>query len=330
MRAVSDGHETTDMWTWLRMSITMSVARAVWGPMSPYNTDPNLWKEFWTFNSSYNILKYRLPRLFARKGAEAREKVVDAFVAYGDTGGFDHASALAQGRLQALQKTGLDQREMARMAMSQSVGQFDNAATVSFALLSRIVRDPELLAKVRAELEPLMSVDHNGHKTIDVVRVGDECPLLLSAFHEVLRFISVGVTARRVEKDYPLTIKSDGTEYLLRKGRFIWGSGVAIHTSEALFEDADKFVPERFLGMKYPETQIPEIFRAFGGGGNICLGRHYARIIVPGAIGALLATFDFEPHDGKQLCIQSRKDLLLGHATPNPFGNTTIELKLRA
>lgn len=139
----------------------------------------------------------------------------------------------------------------------------------------------------------------------------------------------MGVTIRRIEQDYPLTIKEDNTEYFLRKGNFIWGSGVAIHTPSSSYKDAEKFIPDRFLGVRYPETQMPDIFRAFGGGGNICLGRHFARTIVPGAVGTLLMAFGFEPFDGKPLCVPNRKDLMLGHATPNPFGDTIATVKAR-
>ena len=83
------------------------------------------------------------------------------------------------------------------------------------------------------------------------------------------------------------------------------------------------------MGVKYPETQMSDIFRAFGGGGNICLGRHFARTIVPGAVGTLLMGFDFEPFNGKPLCVPNRNDLILGHATPNPFGNTMATVKIR-
>lgn len=148
-------------------------------------------------------------------------------------------------------------------------------------------------------------------------------------YSEVIRLIAVGVTVRRIEQDYPLTIKSDQTQYLLRKGNFIWGSGVAIHTCGTYYEDPTQFVAERFLGQRFPETQNPELFRAFGGGGNICLGRHFARTIVPGTVGTLLMSFDFAAWQGKPLCVPDRKDLMLGHATPNPFGNTMATLQLR-
>jgi cytochrome P450 len=94
------------------------------------------------------------------------------------------------------------------MAVSQSVGQFDNTAAISFALLSWILQDPELTQRIRTELEPVTKINEQGRKVIDVYRVGDECPLLLSAFHEVLRCIAVGVTVRHVEQDYTFEIKS--------------------------------------------------------------------------------------------------------------------------
>ena len=86
-------------------------------------------------------------------------------------------------------------------------------------------------------------------------------------------------------------------------------------------------MPDRFLGVRYAETQMPDIFRAFGDGGNICLGRHFALTIVPAAVGTLLMALDFESFDGEPLWVPNRKDLMLGHATPHPFGNIIATLK---
>jgi hypothetical protein len=326
---VQKGQGKVDIWEWLRKAITVSVGRGIWGPLNPYGTDPGLWEQFWIFSRSYHLLKYRFPRIFAPGGAVAREKIVDAFVEFGEKGGFETASSLAQGRVKIIQETGLNKREVARMAVSQSVGQFDNTATLSFALLSWILQDPELMQRIRTELEPVTKINEQGRKIIDIYRVGDECPLLLSAFHEVLRCIAVGVTVRHVEQDYTFEIKSQNAQYLFRKGALIWGSGVSIHTCSDFYEQPEKFIPDRFLDMKCPETQISGLYRAFGGGGHICLGRHYARTIVPGAVGSLLMEFDFAPYKGQQLCVPKRSDLTLGHATPNSFGNVFASLKIR-
>jgi hypothetical protein len=209
-------------------------------------TDPGLWEQSWTFNRSYNLLKYKWPSLFARRGAAAREKVVDAFVEYGENGGFDTASALAQSRANVLSKTGLEKCEVGRMAMSQSVGQFDNAATVSYAVLSYILRDPNLLRRIRAEIEAVTTRDGNGQAEIDIVR---SVTSALSCFPCSMKSsVSLPSASQvcRIEHDYPLTIKSDQTQYLVRKGNFICGRA--------------------FLGQRFPERQNPKLFRAFGGG----------------------------------------------------------------
>jgi hypothetical protein len=86
------GRQEIDIWEFLRESITVSVGRGVWGPLSPFTSDPGLWKPFWTFNLNYNFPKYIFPWLFARQGAEAREKIVDAFVKYDERAGFEDAS----------------------------------------------------------------------------------------------------------------------------------------------------------------------------------------------------------------------------------------------
>lgn len=176
MASVKSGHGKVDLWEWLRMSITDSVSRGARGPKSPYCNNPILWEQFWTFNRSYNFLKYNFPRIFARRGAEAREKVVDAFVEYDENGGFETASRLARDRAKVFEKTGLDRRELARMAVSQSVGQFDNSATVTFAVLSFILHDPEPLARIRSELdEHITKHDDQGRRSVDTLRIGKDC-----------------------------------------------------------------------------------------------------------------------------------------------------------
>lgn len=140
-----------------------------------------------------HFFEVQFPSYLRPRGAEAREKVVGAFVEYDENGGFETAGRLAQDRAKVQEKTGLDRRELARMAMSQSVGQFDNSATVTFAVLSFILHDPELLARIRSELdEHVTKHDDQGRRSVDTLRIGRDCPLLLSMFLEVLRWIAVG------------------------------------------------------------------------------------------------------------------------------------------
>ena len=269
-------------------------------------------------------MKYNFPCNFARRGAEAREKVVDAFVEYNENGGYETASRLAQDRAKVLEKTGLDRREVARMMMPRSVGQFDNSVVVTFAVLSFSLRDPELLARIRSELEEnVTKTDDCCRRSVDTLRIR-ECPLLLPTIHEVLRYIAVGLKIWRIEQDYTLILS-------ISSGRAISFGELALPFTPPRVSTRIpiKFIPDRFLGVRCPETQMPDNFPAFGGGGNICLGRHFARTIVPGAVGTLLMAFEFELFNGKPLCVPNRKDLMLGHATPNPFGNTIAAVKAR-
>ncbi|KAK5655826.1 hypothetical protein OQA88_5364 [Cercophora sp. LCS_1] len=124
---------------------------------------------------------------------------------------------------------------------------------------------------------------------------GPECPLLLSTIHETLRLGTLGATIRSIMQDHDVTLKHGGTKYFLKKDRLVWASGFAVHASRSAYKDPERFVPEGFLGSRFPETQTPSSFRRFGGGGNICLGRDVMRGTTAAMVASLLMAFDFLP-----------------------------------
>ncbi|KAK3695440.1 cytochrome P450 [Podospora appendiculata] len=342
VQAGSAGAEV-DLWRWLRKAVAISVSRAAWGPRSPFSTDPALWEHFCTFADHYHPLKYMTSSVYAWRGVRARDAMVDAFERYylDEAGsGRDSASRLSKARDRSLEKRGLSHREMARCAMSMCVGQFTPAA-VTFDVIAYILSCPGLMDRIRHEVRsyiPLINTPDtttNSRKpTIDITRASDTCPLLLSIVHEVLRLVTLGVTVRSVLHDHTLTLplptkgpSSPKATYRLRKGRLIWSSGLAIHGSPAHFPSPQTFDPERFLGCRFPETQVPGLFRVFGG---VCLGRHIVRDVTTAAVASLISAFEFLPAaaDGAPLCLPNLDRFTFDQGAAHPRGNTVARLRV--
>lgn len=317
-----------DLYEWVCKAMTVSISNAVWGPSNPYSVYPDLWRKFWTFNDSFNFFTYNIsPRVLARQGIAARDEVASAFAMYQESAAFDEASPLGRNRIELLKKIGLSNVEAARMAVPATVGQAGNTIPTTYAALSYILRDPDLVSRIRKELDALLVYHDATHISFDAFRARASCPLLVSAVYETMRIISLANTFRSVMEDFPLNIPSTSTTYLLKKGSMIWSSGSTIHRTSEFHYDADKFVPDRFLGMSNPETQMPGLFRGFGGGASICSGRHFATAMVMASIGSLLVRFDFEC--AEELYLPTRRDLVWGHAIPKPKGKTLVGMKLR-
>jgi hypothetical protein len=323
--SVQAGNSEVDLWQWLRQSVAISVARGIWGPRSPFTTDPELWKEFWGFIDHYHPAKYLTSSIIPWRGVRSRDKMINAFVKYMDEGGFEEASNLSKARDFSLEKRGLNKHEMARCAISMTVGQCTPAAA-AFDVIAYIMSYPGLVDRIHDEFrDNLTRVDGS----TNLARAADDCPLLLSTIHEVLRIVTLGATVRNVVNEHTLTVKGphETTAYLLRKGRLVWSSGVAIHTSPALFKNPEKFDPERFLGKRFPETQTPGLFRAFG---SVCLGRHLLRGATATAVASLLHEFDFAPTDeGEELCLPNLNHFSFDQAAAHPRGNTRARLHVR-
>ncbi|KAK4442106.1 cytochrome P450 [Podospora aff. communis PSN243] len=312
-----------DIWLWLKEAGAVSVGRAIWGPRSPYSVNEGLWEDLWTFVRWYEPMKCTIAGVvpWASEGTKARDRVTAAFYQFALEGSASMSSPLAQSREKCFMNRGLNDAELAACAISMSVGQIQLVSLV-YSAIARITQYPGLLDRIRQE------IDAQGEES-DFTQTAGKCPLLLSAVHETLRLGSLGVTIRNVLADHEITMKGDGTTYQLRKGGMVWASGRAIHGSPVVHRDPECFVPGRFLAYRFPETQIPEAFRTFSGGGNICLGRHVARDAATCLVAIMLMRFDYTPAEAGGLNIPDLSTFAFQQGISHPTGNTTVNVRAR-
>ncbi|KAK5653267.1 hypothetical protein OQA88_9166 [Cercophora sp. LCS_1] len=320
MRAAVHHDSDIDLWTWLFRMTVISTSRAIFGPRSPFTTDPNLWEDLAVYNDTYHPVKNMLSFAVPWRGIKEQHKLTNAFLELLDQGGFDQSCSLAQSRQRCFAKFCLDEHGQAGINITTTLGQSKPAAA-AFACLSFIFRNSGLIDRLRGEIDAHGIEFHPS-------RAVDECPLLLSCLHETLRLGTLGAMVGWITDDHVFEVKPSGRRYLLRGGRALWAAGGVAQRSEELFPDPGMFVPERFLGVRYPETQVPG-FRAFAGGDVICLGRHYFRSVTMEMLASLLTEFEFEETQRGPLCVPDVTSFAVGDGVVRPRGNTIVGIRAR-
>jgi cytochrome P450 len=167
-------------------------------------------------------------------------------------------------------------------------------------MLIQILGNPDLYRRVRAEVKAagIVTIDKSTGKThIDTAKL-DSLPLLLSVFLECLRLYMTIIVTRTLRTD----LEIDG--YTLRAGNNIITPSCLAHYNENAWptpgHPASTFWAERFLqkagetGTKDPFKKDRGDFFPFGGGLNICPGRHRGKTEILSTVAALLAVYEFD------------------------------------
>ncbi|KAK7752917.1 hypothetical protein SLS62_005076 [Diatrype stigma] len=285
-----------DINAWLREAITTATTRSVYGPMNPYD-DKAIADAFWEFESGLmSILVGICPSITARKSIAARARVAKAFETYYKAGGVQKASALAQNRYQTQTNHKVPLEDIACYEVGGSIALLVNTAPGAFWTLLLLHSHPGLLEDIRTEIDACTdTTTENGSttKTIDITTLKESCPLLLSAYQEVLRYCSMGTSVREVMEDTYLD------QWLLKKGAMLQMPSRIIHQDANLWgSSVAEFNPRRFLPEEKKNRPRDYCFRAFGGGKTLCPGRHFATNEVLAVVAVFIARLDMRPAKG--------------------------------
>ncbi|EON98688.1 putative cytochrome p450 protein [Phaeoacremonium minimum UCRPA7] len=284
------------MYAWLRAAITTATTRSVYGPLNPYD-DKSVADAFWVFEEGLMALLVGfLPSITCRKPTAALKKVSKAIEAYYRAGGAKDASALARDRYQSGVDNNVPVEDIARYEVGGSLAILVNTAPAAFWALFLFNSHPDLLADIRKEIDACTeTATENGatRKTVDITALKEGCPLLLSAYQEVLRYSSMGTSVREVMEDIYLD------QWLLKKGSMLQMPSRVIHQNADLWgANVTDFNPRRFLPEEKQNRPRDVCFRAFGGGKTLCPGRHFATNEILAVVAVFIARLDLTPVKG--------------------------------
>jgi cytochrome P450 len=165
-------------------------------------------------------------------------------------------------------------------------------------VLIEILRDPDLYRRVCAEIVAAGAVtidESTGTTRFDGTKASS-LPLLQSVFLECLRLYQTIPIVRSLRND----IEIDG--YTLREGNAIITPSYLAHYNPSVWSapqhPANAFWADRFMHNPGDPSQSGRKdlgdFFPFGGGLNICPGRHRAKEEILGTVTVLLTKFEFE------------------------------------
>lgn len=265
------------------------------------------------------------PKYTARKGFAGRRKLHKAINEYFDRGDHKYGLGVLKVRHDAVINNGGTTDDVARFEIGDLIGVLVNATPTFFWMLLTIYSDPTLLEEIRTEIaavmttttmtEPSSSSTRSGKRKheIDITLLEPKCPLLISAYRELLRLRTQSSSSRWIVKD---TLIAD--QYFLKKDSVLMVPGALIHADPIWGPDRNEYNPRRFL-KNNPATSTtststtsaknadqeksakvhPGAYRAWGGGQTLCPGRFFATTEITAAVAMVVARFEIEPVDAK-------------------------------
>lgn len=260
------------------------------------------------------------PGLVAPEAHQARKRLQDVLEKYYDAE-YDllpDAAQITRERIRMFRE--FDFGRVGRLELALLHAATANVVPSTFWLANCIFADDKLVKDLREEIDAF--VRREGNKVIvKLPDIEERCPLLNRCYKESIRLSAVGTNNRRVMEDTTLT-DSNGRTYVLKKGVNVQASMSTSHRMGDIWgKNADEFDPDRFMasGMNKDKRAASH---GFGGGRNLCPGRHFAYAEMMSFMVGILAGFDVESTaeraDGKKWMTPDMGVVLITGAVSKP------------
>lgn len=144
--------------------------------------------------------------------------------------------------------------------------------------LHQLSQRPTLQATLRAELltlTPTLEYSSSSAHSLPSPRSIDALPLLHATLMETLRrHAAIPGPQPRVTPSTPTSLAGSP---LLPAGIRVSANAYCLHRNEQVFPDPESWMPERWLNQTKDQTaEMMRWFWAFGSGGRMCIGSHFA------------------------------------------------------
>ncbi|KAI1738863.1 cytochrome P450 [Xylaria scruposa] len=185
-------------------------------------------------------------------------------------------------------KEELNDLSIAYMMTSNVVAGSDTTSIALRAIFLNLMRHPQVLAKLRAELQGRQTAGKLS--TIVTAAEAELCPYLQAVIYEGMRLFSpVGFN---MDRDVPAEGMTICGHYV-PGGTVVGASPWIIHRATKVWgEDVENFRPERWLDCE-DQGYLKRFFFAFGGGTRTCIGRHISWVEIEKLVSTLVMRYDF-------------------------------------
>ncbi|PBP20032.1 prostacyclin synthase [Diplocarpon rosae] len=363
LNRVGSGWEEKKLFRWLRTFYSVASAEALYGASNPIQADEKLVPMIWDFEKELGLLVLDVfPAITARKGHTARVTLTTAFEKYVsnlchflspsladleirdgislfamlepasyNAGLSKNASGFIRGRERCARKWGMTTTDIAKADISILFAAVTNTVPNVYFMICYIFSDPRLLAALRSEAEGI--VRREGAKVVlSIGALRERCPLLTACFQETLRLVKTGASVRVVLEDTML-----GEKYLLKKGGVVQIPTGLLQSDPATWgPEAKEFDPYRWIEAKTMHREDrdrrkvqSQAFVPFGGGKNLCPGRHLAFNEITAFVAMVVWGFDIRGGGGRTLEAQRGGVCNLGDGSTSPKGDLDVSIRRR-
>ncbi|KAF4466265.1 7-alpha-hydroxycholest-4-en-3-one 12-alpha-hydroxylase [Fusarium albosuccineum] len=307
---IAGGLKVENLYKWCRDVMSLATTKALYGDHDPFSHQPELIEDLWTFEESVPYFLLSLfPSITMPKAYKARSTLQALMSKYYSS---EHdindptTSQLVKNRAGALRKHSFTGHEVAQLEVILPNVATLNAVPTFYWLLLYVLDRPELVQRLRSEVEAAAAVtETNGKRaaTFNIAQFDAQLPLLVSCYRETMRLSNHSVSMRRIMADMTI-VGPDGQSYLLKKGTDLQlPAGVTHHDQNVWGDDVETFNAERFLPRERTATaetadserRRKAAYFPFGGGRHLCPGRNFAFAEILGFMAVLLLGFDIEP-----------------------------------
>lgn len=155
--------------------------------------------------------------------------------------------------------------------------------------MAELLRHPEIMAKARAEIEEVLG---QGTKVLesDIPRL----PYLQAVVKETLRQYEPFLLPHRADKEVEIC------GFKIPKGTQVMVNLWAMGRDARVWEDPDRFEPDRFLKLNIDTKGADFELIPFGSGRRICPGMPLAHRMVHLILGSLVQSFEWQLGNGER------------------------------
>ena len=188
-------------------------------------------------------------------------------------------------------------------------GHETTSGALSFALF-HLTREPDVMARVRAELDEILGTDPTAVPTFEQV---PKLRYLRRVVDETLRLWPTAPGFARSPRE-TTTIGEGGSAGVPGGLRMTPEDSALVfipllHRDPEIWPEPDRFDPDRFLS-EHVRARPAHAYKPFGTGERACIGRQFALHEAVIVLATLLHRFELTPEPGYELTITERLTLM--------------------
>ncbi|KAI8657840.1 hypothetical protein NCS57_01163400 [Fusarium keratoplasticum] len=263
--------------------------------------NPRLLDDLWKFDSDLFIplllgVPTWAPFQVIKDGLGARSRLLSAMESL--------YRCIDQYQRGGLIDTEFDLSDVKRAAGDFSIlwGQNANLQPMLAWFTTFVYATPGLVKRIREETAAYITLSTTTPLEIismDIPGLCRSCQLLKACIFETYRIANDPAVIRRVERS--ITIQDGELQHQLQAGSFISMPTSLANSDPAIFENPDKFIPERFIERNSTTGSTTARYgtlRPWGMGSSMCKGRTFAQKHMTVVGAAIISLWDIEPASG--------------------------------